>query len=72
MTFLKFLISPEGQQLIGQFGLTEYGRSLFKPAVDILAENTDPTMAQMIKDYAYFGGSECPPEYRKDYPELYG
>jgi tungstate transport system substrate-binding protein len=70
-TFMKFLISPEGQELIQQFGKAEYGRSLFVPAVSILRENTDPAMSQMIEEYAFLGNSECPPEYRKDYPELY-
>jgi len=71
ITFMKFLLSDEGQQIIEQFGKDEYGQSLFIPAVRLLKENTDPTMAQMIKDYAFFNGTECPQEYRKGYPELY-
>ena len=30
--FADFLLSPEGQQLIGEFGKAKYGRSLFLPA----------------------------------------
>jgi len=71
ITFMKFLISDEGQQIIEQYGKDEYKKSLFYPAVRLLKENTDPTIAQWIRDYAFFNGSECPPEYRKDYPELY-
>jgi len=71
MTFVKFLISDEGQQMIEGFGKDEYGQSLFYPAVRLLRENIDPTMSQMIKEYAFFSGTECPPEYRKGYPELY-
>jgi len=71
ITFMKFLISDEGQQMIEQFGKDEYGQSLFNPAVRLLKENTDPTMSQMIKEYAFFSGTECPQEYRKGYPELY-
>jgi len=71
ITLMKFLISNEGQQIIEQYGKDEYGQSLFYPAVQLLKENSDPTIAQWIRDYAFFNGSECPPEYRKGYPELY-
>jgi len=72
IALMKFLISDEGQQIIEQYGKNEYGQSLFYPAVQLLKENTDPTIAQWIREYAFFNGSECPPEYRKGYPELYG
>lgn len=32
--FADFLLSPEGQHTIGEFGRTQYGRSLFAPAAD--------------------------------------
>ena len=32
--FADFLVSPEGQKTIGEFGKKEYGRSLFVPAAD--------------------------------------
>jgi len=72
ITFMKFLVSDEGQQIIEQYGKDEYGQSLFYPAVRLLKENTDPTIAQWIREYAFFNGAECPSEYRKGYPELYG
>jgi len=72
MTFMKFLISDEGQQIIEQYGKAEYGQSLFYPAVRLLRENTDSTIAQWIREYAFFNGAECPTEYHKGYPELYG
>jgi len=72
ITFMKFLVSDEGQQIIEQHGKDEYGQSLFYPAVRLLKENTDPTIAQWIREYAFFNGAECPSEYRKGYPELYG
>jgi len=72
MTFIKYLISNEGQQVIEQFGEEEYGQSLFYSAVRLLKENTNPTIAQWIRDYAYFDGTECPTQYRKGYAELYG
>ena len=71
-TFMKYLLSDEGQQIIEAFGKDEYGQSLFYPAVRLLKENTNPTIADMISNYAFFNGSECPAEYRKGYPELYG
>jgi len=72
ITFMKFLISDEGQQIIEEFGKDQYGQSLFYPAVQLLKKNTDPVMAQMIKEYAFFNDTECPTEYRKGHPELYG
>lgn len=69
--FTKFLVSEEGQQMIENYGISRYGQPLFYPAVEVSKINTEP-VAQMIKDYAYFDSSECPPQYRCGYPELYG
>jgi len=69
-TFTKFLISEEGQQIIENYGISAYGQALFYPAVELLKTNSVP-IAQMIKDYAYFDGSECPPQYRCNHLELY-
>ncbi len=33
-TFADYILSPEGQQVIGEFGKAQYGRSLFIPAAD--------------------------------------
>jgi len=71
ITFIKFLISEEGQNTIGEYGQEEYGQSLFFPAVELLKENTDPTLVNWIKDLAYINGEECPPEYQNGHPELY-
>jgi tungstate transport system substrate-binding protein len=71
VTFIKFLISDEGQEIIANFGVDLYGQSLFYPAVNLLKQNTDPTTVQWIKNYAFFDGYECPPEYWDDHPELY-
>ena len=71
ITFIKFLISEEGQEIITNFGKDVYGQSLFYPAVNLLKQNTDPTLLQWIKNYAFIDGYECPPEYWADYPELY-
>ncbi len=71
ITFTKFLTSEEGQEMISDFGKDVYGQSLFYPAVNLLKQNTDPTMVQWIKNYAFFSGYECPPEYWSNHPELY-
>ncbi|MDH5448468.1 MAG: substrate-binding domain-containing protein [Candidatus Bathyarchaeota archaeon] len=71
ITFLKYLTSEEGQQLIEEYGINKYRQSLFHPAVNLLKNNTDPTIVQMIKDYAFFDDSECPPKYRNGHLELY-
>jgi tungstate transport system substrate-binding protein len=71
MTFIKWLISEEGQQIIEDFGKETYNQSLFLAAVKLLSEDTSPTIAQWIRDYAYFNGTECPTQYRIGYSELY-
>ena len=72
INFTKFLVSKEGQQIIGEYGQDKYGQTLFYPAVKLLKENVDPTIVQWIKEYAFFNGSECPPEYSDGHSELYG
>jgi tungstate transport system substrate-binding protein len=71
ITFIKFLVSKEGQEIIANFGKDLYGQSLFYPAVNLLEQNTDQTTVRWIKNYAFFDGYECPPEYWDDHPELY-
>jgi len=71
INFIKYLISEEGQNLIKEYGQDEYGQSLFFPAVELLKENTDPTLVSWIEDYAFIDGEECPTEYQDDHPELY-
>ena len=73
--FIEFLVSEEGQNFIGDFGVSDYGQPLFYPAVRLLLENTDPTMAGWIRDYAFFSYDnakwECPPPYRAGQDNLY-
>ena len=71
ITFMKFLISEKGQEIIATFGKDVYGQSLFYPAVNLLKHDKDPTLVQWIKNYAFFNGYECPPEYQDNHPELY-
>lgn len=70
LNFTKFLISDQGQQLIGDYGKNEYDQPLFYPAVKLLQETNDP-LADVIREYAFFNGTECPVEYRYGHPELY-
>ena len=70
ISFIEFLISDEGQQLIGEYGTDEYGEPLFYPAVKLLQENND-SVADSIRGYAFFNGTECPVEYHGGRSELY-
>jgi len=71
MEFVKYLVSPETQQFIEDFGKSTYGQSLFISAVQPLKDNAPQPIVQWIQDAAFFSGSECPPQYRSGYPELY-
>ena len=71
MDFIKYLVSPATQQLMNNFGKDTYGQSLFSEAVQQLKDNAPQPLVSWIKDYAFFDGSECPPQYRSGYPELY-
>ncbi|UCH02666.1 MAG: substrate-binding domain-containing protein, partial [Candidatus Bathyarchaeota archaeon] len=71
ITFIKFLVSDEGQQIIDQFGHGVYSQKLFYPVVELLKENTDLILVGWIQESAYFDGSECPPEYQDNCKEIY-
>jgi len=64
MKFIDFLVSDEIQELMGEFGLSDYGLPLFKPAVEVLTENTDPTVVSWINETAFIDGTECPKNKR--------
>jgi len=70
--FIKYLVSDEGQSTIEYYGKAQYGESLFHGAVKLLAQNSTSEIAQWIRDYAFFNGTECPPEYRYNQTDLYG
>ncbi|MGQ9788772.1 MAG: substrate-binding domain-containing protein [Candidatus Hadarchaeaceae archaeon] len=69
--FIEWLTSEEGQNIIGEFGKEKYMVPLFYPAVDIIKTNSDPNMANMIRNYAFLQGSECPAEWRLGQEQLY-
>lgn len=64
MKFINFLVSDEIQDILVDFGVDDYGLTLFNPAVEVLAENTDPTVAGWIKQTAFIDGTECPTNKR--------
>ncbi|MDX1813750.1 MAG: substrate-binding domain-containing protein [Candidatus Bathyarchaeia archaeon] len=71
MDFIEYLISPSAQQLINDFGKDTYEKPLFYEAVQPLANNTPQPLVSWIQEYAFFNGSECPPQYRNGYANLY-
>jgi len=71
MNFIQYLVSPETQQLITNYGKDTYGQSLFYGAVQPLKDNTPQPIVSWIQDYAFFDGSECPPQYRNGFADLY-
>jgi tungstate transport system substrate-binding protein len=71
MDFVEYLISPATQQLINDFGKDTYNQPLFYEAVQQLKDNAPQPIVSWIQDYAFFDGSECPPQYRNGYANLY-
>ena len=71
MDFIEYLISDETQELITTYGEGTYGQSLFTGAGQLLIDDTPQPIVSWIEDYAFFDGSECPPQYRNGYEDLY-
>ncbi len=80
LTFVNWLVSDEGQQVIANFGVSTYNQQLFSPFVP-LASGTAPnaTLLSWIQGYAYINatnainanGTECPQQYRYNAGNLY-
>jgi hypothetical protein len=80
LTFVSYLASNEGQQIIGNYGVTSYNQSLFTPFVPLATGTaSNETLLGWIKSYAYMNstpaisasGTECPPQYRYNAGDLY-
>ena len=71
MDFIKYLVTTETQQFIEDYKKIEYGQSLFIGAVQPLKDDAPQPIVQWIKEAAFFDGTECPPQYRNGFPELY-
>jgi tungstate transport system substrate-binding protein len=72
MVLIRYLASDEGQALFRDYGVQDFGLALFKPWITTLKTNSDPTLIQWVKDYAYIEGSDCPTQYRLNAGDLYG
>jgi tungstate transport system substrate-binding protein len=82
LLFVNYLVSSDGQQLIGNYGVTLYNQSLFTPFVPLVSGVvSNDTVLGWIKSYAYMSsdtvpaisasGTECPPQYRYQAGNLY-
>jgi tungstate transport system substrate-binding protein len=71
MDFIQYLASPSTQTMINDFGKDTYGESLFHQAVQPLRNDLPQPIVSWIKSYAYFDGTECPPQYRNNPRNLY-
>jgi tungstate transport system substrate-binding protein len=80
MLFVNYLVSNEGQQLIGNYGVASYNQSLFTPFVPLASGAvSNDTLLSWIKGYAYMNsvpaistsGTECPPQYRYNAGDLF-
>ena len=80
LLFVNYLVSDEGQSVIGNYGKLAYGQSLFTPLVPLLNGSvTNDTMLGWVKGYAFInstnqinaGGTECPSAFRYNAGNLY-
>jgi tungstate transport system substrate-binding protein len=71
ITFIKWLVSDVGQQLISNYGTGNYTQQQFYGAVQPLKNDTPQPDVLWIRQYAYFNGTECPTQYQNNHPELY-
>jgi tungstate transport system substrate-binding protein len=71
MKFIEFLISDNGQLIIANFGIEDFGKPLFNPYVLLLKDDIDSDVVHWIQDLAYFEGTECPEAFRYNIASLY-
>jgi tungstate transport system substrate-binding protein len=71
MNFVEYLISDETQTVITNYGKDIYGQGLFTGAIQPLIDDSPQPLISWVQDYAFFDGSECPPQYRNGYEHLY-
>ena len=69
MTFERYLVSTDGQNLFANFGVA--GQTVFNPWIPLKTANTDTTTITWIQNYAYINGTECPTKYRVQADDLY-
>jgi hypothetical protein len=71
MQLIRYLVSDEGQQLFANYGVNNYGQSLFQAYIPLVKSQSNQTLLGWIKAYAFFDGSECPPQFRYQADDLY-
>jgi tungstate transport system substrate-binding protein len=71
MQLIRYLVSDEGQQLFANYGVSQYGQALFSPYVPLAKSQSNQTLLGWIETYAFFQGSECPPQFRYNANDLY-
>jgi tungstate transport system substrate-binding protein len=71
ITFIKWLVSDAGQQVISNYGVGNYSQQEFYGAVQPLKTGSPQPDVNWIKQYAFFNGTECPTQYQDDHSELY-
>ena len=71
MQLIRYLVSDEGQQLFATYGVSNYGQALFQPYIPLVRSQSNQTLLGWIKAYAFFQGSECPPQFRYQADDLY-
>jgi len=63
LLFMEYILGEEVQEMLVDYGVEEFGSTLFKPWIPEL-ETPDSEIVQWVEEYAYFDGTECPEEYR--------
>ena len=63
LLFMKYILGEEVQEMLVDYGVEEFGSTLFKPWIPEL-DTPDSEIVQWVEEYAYFDGTECPEEYR--------
>jgi len=71
MQLIRYLASDEGQQLFANYGVSNYGQSLFQPYIPLARSQSNQTLLVWIRGYAFLQGSECPPQFRYQADDLY-
>jgi len=61
--FMEYILGDDVQEMLVDYGVEEFGSTLFKPWVPELG-TPDSEIVQWVEEYAYFEGTECPEEYR--------
>jgi len=84
MTFVNWLVSSAGQQVISNYGVASYNQVLFNPFVPLVSGAApNATLLGWIQNYAYMSasstttavinasGTECPAQFRYNAGTLY-